>query len=80
MHKIQKFLKRLSLSQQLEVDSLIDSILSGALDGLDTKKLKGHIDVYRVRLGDIRIIFKRKEDDIEVLDIGRRNEKTYRKY
>lgn len=80
MDKNQKFLRRLSITQQLEVDTLIDSILSGALDGLDAKKLKGHTDVYRVRSGDIRIIFRRKQDDIEVLDIGRRNEKIYRKY
>lgn len=80
MDKNQKFLRRLSITQQLEIDTLIDKILSSLIDGLDVKKLKGYTDVYRARSGDVRIIFRRKYNDIEILDIGRRSEKTYRKY
>ncbi len=78
--KIQKFLKRLLPQEQLDIIELIERILSDNVTQLDVKKLKGHKDIYQVRTGTIRIIFQKTSDDIIILEISRRSEKTYRGY
>ena len=45
---------------------------------LDLKKLKGRDDIYRVRKGKIRIIYRLDGKQIFLLAIERRNENTYR--
>lgn len=59
---------------------LLESIFSGKTKGLDIKKLTGYKDIYRVRFGKIRVIFRRHDSDINILEISRRSEKTYRDY
>ena len=80
MDKTQKFLQRLSQSEQKEISNLIKLILERNISELDVKKLKGYKNVYRVRSGSVRIIFRRLETDISVLEISRRSEKTYRDF
>lgn len=80
MDKTQKFLQRLSQLEQKEISNLIQLILERNISGLDVKKLKGYKNVYRVRSGSVRIIFRRLETDISVLEISRRSEKTYRDF
>lgn len=43
-------------------------------DYYDTKKVKGHVDIYRVRIGDFRVIYEIKWDDrqVNVLLVERR--------
>ena len=55
-------------------------LVSGDVSTLDIKKLKGVDDIYRVRIGNLRIIFKKEPKDIRILDIGRRDENTYRDF
>lgn len=57
---------------------LLEKVLSFRWDGLDIKKLRGYQDVFRVRKGRIRIIFKHDRKDIYVLTIERRSESTYK--
>ena len=45
--------------------------------GLDLKKLKGRNDIYRVRKGKIRIIYKVDGEQIYLLAIEKRNDNTY---
>jgi mRNA-degrading endonuclease RelE of RelBE toxin-antitoxin system len=80
MDKTDKFLNKLSGNESVRVLKTIDDILSKKAARYDLKKLKGYHDVYRVRIGTIRIIYRQLADDIEVLDVSRRNEKTYRDY
>lgn len=80
MDKTQKFLLRLNRKEQKETINLLNLILTGNITGLDVKKLSGFKDVYRVRSGKIRIIFRRLDSDVSILEISRRNEKTYRDF
>ena len=80
MDKIDKFLAKLNKNESLKVLSAISDILSGKTSSYNLKKLKGYRDVYRIRVGTIRIIYKQLDTDIEVLDVGRRSEKTYKDY
>lgn len=69
---------RLQPQEQKEVIDILEKILSGTLIGLNIKKLKGYKDIYRVRTGSIRIIFRRQTTETKIIEISRRNEKTYR--
>ena len=80
MEKLEKILLKLTKPEQKEIINLIQLILENNLSKLDVKKLKGYKDVYRVRSGKMRIIFRRQDDDISVLEISRRNDNTYRNY
>ncbi|MES2668700.1 MAG: type II toxin-antitoxin system RelE/ParE family toxin [Patescibacteria group bacterium] len=78
MDKIAKFLKRLDAKERAQVRSALSSLLSGDTGTLDIKKLKGVDDVYRIRAGSLRIIFTKKNGDVRVLAIDRRDDTTYR--
>jgi len=80
MDKNQKFLKRLSSKELTALQKVLLQIQERKTTGLDIKKLSGHHDIFRVRAGDIRIIFLANRTTIEVLEISRRNEKTYRDF
>lgn len=56
---------------------ILTKLLSGTLKGLDIKKLKGRNDIFRVRKGDLRIVYRQEGKRIFVLLIERRSEGTY---
>lgn len=79
MDKISKALKKFSLKEQKNVKEILSKLENNSLDGFDIKKLKGRGDIFRIRKGKIRIIYKtNKGGDIFVLAIERRNDKTYK--
>lgn len=78
MDRISKFLARLSHDEQKRVMETIEQLIAGESSSLDIKKLKGQKYAYRVRVGDMRIIYT-KEKNIRVVAIERRNDKTYRR-
>lgn len=80
MDKLTKFLKKLDSKERDRLKNILSLLFSGATYKLDIKKLKDRDDVYRVRAGNLRIIFKKENDDLQVLDVGRRNERTYRDF
>ncbi len=76
--KIKKLLAKLN-SQERELVKLL--ILRVKLDdtlGLDIKLLKGHSDLFRVRKGWLRIVYRKDENSFLIIRIDRRNEKTYK--
>lgn len=79
--KIKKALNKLSAEQRKEINDLLARIKNGQLENLDLKKLKGWDDIYRVRKGQTRVIYQiDKDGDIILLEIGRRNDNTYRNF
>lgn len=80
MDKIDKFLRRLSADELHRVEGAITDVLSKNLNTYDHKRLRGYHDIYRVRIGTIRVIYRQLEKDIETLEISRGSEKTYKKY
>ena len=77
--KIEKALKRFSNRERRWVKEILEALDSTELRGLDIVKLKGRDDIYRVRKGDVRVIFRRYDHKIFALSIERRSEKTYRR-
>lgn len=78
MDKIEKALKKLSGKERQKIRTILERLKLNDLSGLDIKKLKDHDDIYRVRSGDLRIIYCAKNDQINILAIERRSEKTYK--
>ncbi len=78
MDKIQKALRVLNEKERGQVRNILERIVAGNLQGLDIKKLKGRNDIFRVRWGDLRVIYRTHNGAFLVLAIERCSEKTYR--
>lgn len=74
--KIKKLLKKLKPKELEIVKLLLLRIKLDDTEGLDMKQLKGHSDLFRVRKGQLRIVFRKTGDQILIIRIDRRNEKT----
>ena len=79
MDKIEKILNKLSPKERKRVKEILLQIDNNDFQNLDIKKLKAMDNVFRVCKGDIRIIFCKKYNLINVLTIERRGSKTYKK-
>lgn len=79
MDKVDKALKKLSPKEKQQLKEILVQIDKGDFQGLDIKKLKGRDDIFRVRKGNIRIIFRKIEQSIKILTLERRASKTYKK-
>lgn len=78
MDRVSKFLKKLSPKDLGAVDIIVSQVLSHDFSGLNVKKLKGKHKEFRVRKGDIRIIFLMDNDSIKILSIERKSDNTYK--
>ncbi len=78
MNEIDKFLRKLSVSEREDVVKTIDRIIKLKLEGLDVKKLKGVSNVFRARKGRIRIQYGASlNGDVIILSVTYRNDTTY---
>jgi mRNA-degrading endonuclease RelE of RelBE toxin-antitoxin system len=75
---LQKSLNLLSIKEKKIFKDILVRLEQGQTEGLDLKKLKGRKDIFRVRKGRLRVIFIRKNDNINLLAVERRSEKTYK--
>ena len=81
MDKIEKELKKLSQKEKEEIKKILLSIKDNSLSGFDIKKLKNCDNIFRIRKGKIRIIFKKNNDNtISILTIEKRSDNTYNDY
>jgi len=78
MDKIRKALAKLTTKEREKIRGVLTRLNAGTLEGLDIKKLKGRDDIFRVRVGDVRVIYKAERGSIFVLAIQRRTETTYK--
>jgi mRNA-degrading endonuclease RelE of RelBE toxin-antitoxin system len=78
MDPIKKALAKLSLKERIVIKSVLGRLISGETNGMDIKKLKDRDDIFRVRKGDMRIIYQKQNGQIILLAIKRRNEATYK--
>lgn len=78
MDKIEKALRKLSVKEKSRIERILKKLNSGELKDLDVKKLKGRDDIFRLRSGNIRIIYRFQSGNIFILSIDRRRENTYK--
>lgn len=69
--KAEKFIKKQDKDTQKRLIKAIIELPEG-----DIKKLKGMDEVYRLRVGDFRVLFERNDNEliIVVIDIGNRGQ------
>ncbi len=80
MDRISKALKKLTPQERLQIKDILLKLQRSILKGLDIKKLKSRNDIFRVRKGKVRILFRRTgSGDFFILVIERRAEKTYKR-
>ncbi|OGL89025.1 hypothetical protein A3H75_02365 [Candidatus Uhrbacteria bacterium RIFCSPLOWO2_02_FULL_51_9] len=81
MDRIEKALDRLSTKERARVRTILAQLAQWRLYGLNMQKLHGQHDIFRIRKGDIRIIFRVTQlREIFLLAVERRSEKTYRDF
>ena len=78
MDKVDKALKKLIRVELRQAVGAIEKITANQVQGLDIKQLYGHKDIFRARVGGLRIIFHRVKSRNQITDIAHRSEKTYR--
>lgn len=77
MDKITKALRKLSPKQRTIIVAILSDLKQGKTRGLDIQRLQGHRDIYRVRKGDMRIIYRQTSSKIMILALEKRSERTY---
>ncbi|MEK7620046.1 MAG: hypothetical protein AAB413_02285 [Patescibacteria group bacterium] len=76
--RIKKVLKKLQPKELKQLTETIRLVQTNQLFGLDVKKLQSRDDIFRVRRGDFRIIFRRVPDSKNrIIAIERRTDTTY---
>ena len=78
MDKIEKLLATLSIKERARIKDTLQAIRKWNVQNLDIKRLRGREDVFRVRKGDIRIIFRKTNKEITILAVERRSDQTYK--
>ncbi len=78
MDKIKKALSKLTGEEREKVKGILQGIEKGNFANLDIKKLKARKDIFRVRKGNIRIIYRKTKNRFFILTIERRSDKTYK--
>ena len=67
----------MSGKDRIAVLKKVELIVAGASESLDRKKLKGYEYLYRVRVGNYRIIYYDDGKEIDLKAIKKRDESTY---
>jgi len=81
MDKINKALLKLPSKQRQKLIQAFSLVIMGKVEGLNIKKLKGHTDLYRLRIGDTRLIYRHVSGKKPtVMYIGKRDDQTYRDF
>jgi mRNA-degrading endonuclease RelE of RelBE toxin-antitoxin system len=76
--KIQKALDKLKADEKIKIKEVLDDLRQNKPRGYDIKKLKGREDVYRIRKGKMRILYRVDTNgEIYLLAIERRSDNTY---
>ncbi len=77
MDKISKILSKLRPKERAWADRAVRLIRIGQVSEFDVKKLKGFNNIFRVRKGRVRIIYKIDKSYFVIIDVQTRNDNTY---
>lgn len=78
MDKISKALKKFNKKEKIIIKSILLKIKAKSFTDLNIQKLRGKENIFRVKKGKIRIIYKINENNnIYLLTIERRSDTTY---
>ena len=78
MDKIFKFLRKRNKKERIRLMAVVDLIARNDLDNTDIKKLIGYGNLYRIRIGRLRIIFEKSKKGNIVIKIDEKDDQTYK--
>lgn len=79
MDKIEKALRKLTRKERGSIRELLSRLADDRIENLDVKKLRGHSNIFRIRKGVLRVIYRKDpQGKIFLLAIERRSEGTYK--
>lgn len=77
MTNIEKQLRKIPGKYRERVFAAIERLMARDFSVLDRKQLRGHENIFRIRIGNYRIIYFDDGEKIILKAIRRRNESTY---
>lgn len=78
MDKVEKALQKLTDKERKRLKEIFKKLQSGNLDGVDIKKLKGRENIFRVKKGPLRVIYRADKGLFFILTVEKRNDNTYK--
>lgn len=79
MDKISKALEKFTEKERNQIKQILQKINSGDFKNFDIKKLRGKDDIFRIKKGKLRIIYRVDiNKNVFILTIERRNDNTYK--
>ncbi|HEY4475090.1 MAG TPA: hypothetical protein VJC06_04145 [Candidatus Paceibacterota bacterium] len=78
MDKIGKAIRKFTDIEKNWVREIAKALRTKRFDDLNTKKLKGVENIFRVKKGRIRVIYQIRNNHVFVLKVGRKKEDTYK--
>jgi mRNA-degrading endonuclease RelE of RelBE toxin-antitoxin system len=76
--KLDKAIARLQAKDKAVAQLLIMRIIMNDIIGLDIKQLSGHKDLFRVRKGRVRVVYRQENTRTIIVLVDLRNDKTYK--
>ncbi len=80
MDKIIKFLSRLTHRERERVTGAVIDIVKGEVSSYNRKKMKGCANLFRIRVGDIRIVYLELDGERRIVLVDRRNNNPCRDF
>ncbi len=80
MEQWKKQLRKIPRSNQIRVFAALSFIFARNFETLDRLQLKGNENIFRVRVGNYRIIYHDDGDVITLKAIPKRDENTYKDF
>lgn len=81
MDKIEKALQRFTPKERESIEEILRALAANDTRNIDVRKLRGYGNIFRVRKGSLRIIYRKDaKEEIFVLAIERRDENTYKHF
>lgn len=68
-----KYLLSIPENERIAIIAVLEALKLGKTETLDIKKLSGHEALYRIRVGERRIVVMKKDGRFEIVTIGPRS-------
>ena len=78
MDRVAKLLRKVSVKDRKKLLLALKQLQQRNFKGLNRKKLKGYDCIYRIRIGNYRIIYFDDGQELLVKHLKQRNERSYR--
>jgi mRNA interferase RelE/StbE len=81
MDKVRKQLLKVPAKDRKRILAVYEKVLANKLTGLDIRKMKGSQTIFRVRIGDYRVIYQQLSSTRNVIiAVMKRDDQTYRNF